>query len=625
MTGHDKKTAGKTDLAAAGASATARDMVRVLFRHAASASMGIRGHDVDLDPINWSEAARIIGSSSEIFALDPAQYRTLSSFLSDAPDLEAAEMIREAIDGWVRKRWSIYEVDWRREALKLFEGNGSGYRAFQDFIDRWPQLGSDPELLADLIESFERDPRDMEDKVGRLRALTGPIALVKIVIEVISQHNAGPKVSRELASLIAEWAGKTVWGKLQYVIWHTDALTHRSQAELTVPDSVNAVATHLAQLGLTTSSTRSGFRISDLSAETRAAWRRSLRAAIGTDLELREAVTEALLWFGQPRDDRAILFTVLELHPDGLSEAMESLRDHPSELVRLRAKAVLDLANGEPDAAELLRIPRRVRVAAAAPDEQQSVTWIGDPRIEGLIKTALGDAAREFGAEVRRTADSGEETHVAILFERLRNALREITARLAAMAAETDADERLALKLEHRIVGKHEEGGAGVGTDRFSTDVCLLFEARYAGAQPFARRASLLQAKRLHRRGAARDVEYYPVDRTQLEDLAGQTLASFLLLVGPTSEGITMPVIPARLFLDLAEGGMLANNISPEAAARIAKSLSAWLVEDVMGLWTGDWSNAIVDRAAGSEGREPYLLVNLSAEIVRKGPDGWLR
>jgi hypothetical protein len=336
-------------------------------------------------------------------------------------------------------------------------------------------------------------------------------------------------------------------------------------------------------------------------------------------LELREAVTEALLWFGQLRDDRAVLFTILELYPDGLNEAMGSFRDHPSELVRLRAKAVLDLANGEPDAAELLRIPQRAR------DAGQSVTWIGNPRIEGLIKAALGDAAREFGEEVRRTVDSGEETHVAILFERLRNAMGKITTRLAATAAETDANERLALKLEHRIVGKHEEGGAGVGTDRFSTDVCLIFEARYAGAQPFARRASLLQAKRLHRRGAARDVEYYPVDRTQLEDLAGQTLASFLLLVGPTIKGIDMPVIPARLFLELAEEGRLGNYISPLAAARIAKSLSAWLVEEVMGLWTGDWNNAIVDRAAGSEGREPYLLVNLFAEIERKGPEGWLR
>jgi hypothetical protein len=89
------------------------------------------------------------------------------------------------------------------------------------------------------------------------------------------------------------------------------------------------------------------------------------------------------------------------------------------------------------------------------------------------------------------------------------------------------------------------------------------------------------------------------------------------------SEGVTMPVIPARLFLDLGDRGMPANQIGPQAAAQIGKSIAAWLVEDVIGLWTGDWSPPIIQRAIGGEGREPYLLVTISAEIVPKGPDGW--
>jgi hypothetical protein len=97
MKGHDKKTASKTDPAAAGVSAAARDRVRVLLQHAAVESFGIRGH-ADLDPINWSEAARIIPSSSEILAIGPDTYRALSSLLGGAPDREAAEMIREAIN-----------------------------------------------------------------------------------------------------------------------------------------------------------------------------------------------------------------------------------------------------------------------------------------------------------------------------------------------------------------------------------------------------------------------------------------------------------------------------------------------------------------------------------------------
>jgi hypothetical protein len=88
---------------------------------------------------------------------------------------------------------------------------------------------------------------------------------------------------------------------------------------------------------------------------------------------------------------------------------------------------------------------------------------------------------------------------------------------------------------------------------------------------------------------------------------------------------VTMPIIPAQLFLELVDRGASANQISPYDAAGIAKSLATWLVQDVIGLWTGDWETAIVERSLGGEGREPYLLVEVSAEIMRKGPDGWPR
>ena len=250
-------------------------------------------------------------------------------------------------------------------------------------------------------------------------------------------------------------------------------------------------------------------------------------------------------------------------------------------------------------------------------------TWIGDARVERLIEDALDDAARNAGSDISRTLASGEETHVAVLFERLRGAFSAISDRLAALAVETNGNERLSLKLEHRVVGKSEEGGIGVGTKRFCTDVCLLFEARNSGKR-FARRASLLQAKRLYRRRSVLDVNYYPVDTSQLENLAHQTMASFLLLVGPECNGVSVPVIPARLFLDLVERAQSSTQIAPANASRLGKGIGAWLVEDVIGLWTGDWKVAIVSRAEGGKDREPFLLVDLVVERVRKGPDGWL-
>lgn len=318
---------------------------------------------------------------------------------------------------------------------------------------------------------------------------------------------------------------------------------------------------------------------------------------------------------------------MLDLHKSGGLAALTTLRSHPDRLVRRRVAAILDLANGVPDAVELLQSAKRerqVETRLVADGLRPACTWIADARIERLIENALDEAARTFGETVRRTRASGEETHVSILFERLATAFARINDRLALYAAETEANERLEIRLEHRIVGKSEEGGAGVDTARFSADVCLLFEGWEAGRR-FARRASLLQAKRIFVRQAALDVDYYPVDVSQLEDLASQTMAGFLLLVGPACEGVAMPVIPARLFLDMVERGESSGQIAPATASRLGKGIGAWLVEDVIGLWTGDWDEALVAKGKCGEGREPFLLVEITADRVRKGPDGWVR
>jgi hypothetical protein len=70
----------------------------------------------------------------------------------------------------------------------------------------------------------------------------------------------------------------------------------------------------------------------------------------------------------------------------------------------------------------------------------------------------------------------------------------------------------------------------------------------------------------------------------QLEDLAGQTMVSFLILVGPECDGVSVPVIPARLFLDLVDRGRLATQIAPVDASRLGRGIGAWLLEDIIGL-----------------------------------------
>lgn len=43
--------------------------------------------------------------------------------------------------------------------------------------------------------------------------------------------------------------------------------------------------------------------------------------------------------------------------------------------------------------------------------------------------------------------------------------------------------------------------------------------------------------------------------RSQLEDLARQTMAGFLVALGPSYADVSIPIIPARLMLDMIERG----------------------------------------------------------------------
>lgn len=137
-------------------------------------------------------------------------------------------------------------------------------------------------------------------------------------------------------------------------------------------------------------------------------------------------------------------------------------RSHRDELVCRRAAAVQALANGVPNADTLLRsatIPKHTIGGGRRDGFGPCRTWIGDVRIERLIEDALDTVTGTFGDQVRRTRASGEETHVAVLFERLAVAFLQISDRLAAYAAETNSNERLEFKIQHRLVGKAEEGG----------------------------------------------------------------------------------------------------------------------------------------------------------------------
>lgn len=575
--------------------------------------------------LNCQAAATAIMEGAHTLSFDSVGFRSLEVASQKMTDSKARKDIRNVLLSWAEANWSTVVTGLREEALKLFTEHyySSSHDSFSYFVDRWQRLKNDSQLLYSLIEAMEQGHTVLDTSVPRLRTLNGHQAAAERVLTVVMAPRASFHEQDELASLIAEWASDSAWGQLQHLLWRVGAKSDRKQTALDLStQKVTKVADLLHEFGILSFNV-SNYRLSELSAETRASWRRELKAVIGNDDALREATTEALLWFGSPHDDRAVLFAVLELHDDCLERSLAPLLAHPDGLVRRRAAAAIGMIRLEPDAMALVQSRRttsRPSSSRTARSLERARTWIGDARIEQLIENTLDEAAGHAGSAIDKALHSGEESHVMLLFERLSAAFSSITDQLAALAAETNANERLNLKLKHRIVGKHEEGGIGIGTERFSADVCLLFEAHDSG-KCFARRASLLQAKRLHR---PKGIDHYPIKKSQLEDLTGQTLASFLLLLGPECEGVRIPVIPAHLILDLIERGEPSTQIAPANASRLGKGIGAWLVEDIIGLWTGDWDYDIVERAEGGKDREPFVLAEVVVERVRKGPDGWL-
>jgi len=569
--------------------------------------------------LDWKAAADAIAADPLSLGDDAALYWGLLAALSETDQVDPVATIRAALEIWADAHWGLISEKARDKAIKAARLlRFVSERDFEAIVARWPRLAADDGVLESLIGDLEADSALLDLTLARLSLLKGDHQSVLRVLNRIVRSNRVLTNDGDLVcALIDAWARPGVWSQVHRGLWtKTDVAISAAEA---VPEHVANVVALLREFDLVVAE-GNDFDLSRMSAETRAAWRTDLRRAVGDDDELRRAAAEAILWYAPSHVDRAAVFAVAELYRHESAD-LSWFVSHVAPLVRRRAAAVISLLEGSTDAGRLHVARRPVRQPRDAPPSA-SATWIGNHQIETMLRQAIDEAAAELADEVRDTRSSGEETLVALLFDRLRGALRAVSHTLEMLAAEQDANQLLQFRLEHRFVGKSEEGASGIGSRRFSTDVCVIFKACEAG-RPFARRASLVQAKRLHVKGSGLEPDYYPVDRTQIEDIAEQTSSSFMLLVGPRHDGITMPTIPAQLFLDMVERGSPSSFITPAAGARLGKSIADWLLFDVIGLWSGDHRQAVVEKAEGRDGAKPFLMVEVIADRIPRGPDGW--
>lgn len=532
-------------------------------------------------------------------------------------DIEGLTFFRDKTEHFIRDNWSAFEAKLSDEAFSRFCKCDSEFLSFSVLLKDWPLLISSSDLRSRAVSYYLNSNSSGTLQLQGLSLLNGDSGVMRqILIKTMTiggREQQAKDNLRSFANLAYKWDPCCPRAQFFRLLW-----AEEQNVNSALPIDVISTWEKLEFIPFEPHGPRVKTRLNTLSAESEAAWRRQLRDAVGNNRSLKMAVTEVLFWFGRPDHDRSIIFAILEIWGGQVGEALSKMASHPDSLVRIRAEAVRGLIEQAPDAAQLLLQAQsaRLNLSTSSNCGAPPRTWLADATIERLIEAEFEACAASYSHWVPKTGGSGEETHVAMLFEKLAATFNSINEQISLLASQRKQNEYLEFELSYRIVGKFEEGSPHLSARRFSTDVCLVFEAHDVGSQSFTRRASFIQAKRLHGGHLAGRTGSYPVDLSQLQNLILQTQSSYLLLLGPCAVA-PMPVIPVQLYLDLINRGESPTGISPVFASNIGKSLASWLLYDVIGLWSGDPDPQLVSKAMGRVGSEPYILAKLTARNIK--------
>lgn len=432
---------------------------------------------------------------------------------------------------------------------------------------------------------------------------------------LIHQASRSPKgdVRRLIPDLLKQASISEEWRRVQYACFLREEGDEDEDVLIRLLDSLPMRWRNL----------QPDFELIASTPEVRAAWVADLVRLAGKADNMRSAVLEGILWHGSERVDELVMTVaaaICEASLDQGSSLFDSLLAHPSSLVRLRAAAQRRLgADGpiEPDRplpTGILDSDRRLSELAER-HRVSPLTWIGDRHVEMAIESAVQRAAATFTGAYEGHWREDEEPLTVKLLSDVRAALGVVEADIAAVAGRRPGGRRISFSLRDRMVSKHEEGQPGTDpTASFSTDVCLIMTARRDG-KVFANRASLIQVKKLKKGGDAQWKNSFEIVRKQLTDISKHTDAAFYMLMGPESAGRAIEMVPARLVAEHLPSRGKTAGLRREHVALASRSLARWITYDVVGLWTGDPKVQVIRKAAGADGRRPYLLVELEVSI----------
>ncbi|WP_164000479.1 hypothetical protein [Pyxidicoccus caerfyrddinensis] len=121
-------------------------------------------------------------------------------------------------------------------------------------------------------------------------------------------------------------------------------------------------------------------------------------------------------------------------------------------------------------------------------------------------------------------------------------------------------------------------------------------------------RVAFVQVVKLEQRGEGQWLQAFRLGREHLDALLLRTDAAFCLFLTPPFPRAECWMVPARLARGLTESHRSLSGVPRDGVQRVARSLSQWLVGELLGLWSGDERPEVLARARAEQGGPDFVV-----------------
>lgn len=275
--------------------------------------------------------------------------------------------------------------------------------------------------------------------------------------------------------------------------------------------------------------------------------------------------------------------------------------------------------SGASDRSMLGAVESLVSVSRSALGPRRSELWLGDRAVESLWAGAADAAAADFQQHYDSQYGQDEHEHVAVLAEALARRLNATNTMVAAWLSQGNCQKAF-LNASVRRFPKtapkdlpQEGGKRGV-----QADLAILLKVDIPGLA-LADRVTLIQAKKVAKASKGIWEPSCGINGTQLKKLLELSSCAHYVFFAHSELGPGAGFLPALLVRNVCQAQQ-SSRVPVPLVLRAAKSLSSFLVHDVIGLWTGDPRRDLVEMAeSGAElGQGPRVVLTVQVSRERE-------